>query len=213
MSREPACCTFELTFQVSTLHFLLISDPTDPRLSDFRNVPDPELLQRRGIFVAEGRLVVRRLLTERPIRDPVGDGDRTAHAALADVLGARPDLPVYVVSPAVMKEISGFNIHRGCLAIGERPHPMAVAAGVAGARTVVLLERVANADNIGGIFRNAAAFGAGAVLLDEAVGRPAVPQGDPHVDGRSARRAVRPRGERGFGTSGAAAGADSPPSR
>ena len=90
-----------------------------------------------------------------------------AHAALADVLGARPDLPVYVVSPAVMKEVSGFNIHRGCLAIGERPPHLQWQEAVADARTVVVLERVANADNIGGIFRNAAAFGAGAVLLDE----------------------------------------------
>jgi tRNA G18 (ribose-2'-O)-methylase SpoU len=71
-----------------------------------------------------------------------------------------------------MKEVSGFNIHRGCLAIGERPHPMEWQQAVGDARTVVLLERVANADNIGGIFRNAAAFGAGAVLLDAATTDP-----------------------------------------
>ena len=149
------------------MHFLLISDPSDPLLSDFRNVPDPELLKRRGVFVAEGRLVVRRLLTESPYATRSVMVTEPAHAALADVLGARPDVPVYVVSPAVMREVSGFNIHRGCLAIGERPHPMAWQQAVADARTVVLLERVANADNIGGIFRNATAFGARAVLLDE----------------------------------------------
>jgi tRNA G18 (ribose-2'-O)-methylase SpoU len=44
---------------------------------------------------------------------------------------------------------------------------MAWQQAVADARTVVLLERVANADNIGGIFRNAAAFGVGGVLLDD----------------------------------------------
>ena len=148
------------------MHFLLISDPSDPLLSDFRNVPDPELLKRRGVFVAEGRLVVRRLLTESPYATRSVMVTEPAHAALADVL-ARPDLPVYLVSPAVMKEVSGFNIHRGCLAIGERPHPMAWQQAVADARTVVLLERIANADNIGGIFRNAAAFGARAVVLDQ----------------------------------------------
>jgi tRNA G18 (ribose-2'-O)-methylase SpoU len=154
------------------LHFLLVSNPTDPRLCDFRNVPDPELLRERGIFVAEGRLVVRRLLTESSYATRSVMVTEPAHAALADVLDARADLPVYVVSPAVMKEVSGFNIHRGCLAIGERPHPLPWQQAVAGARTVVLLERVANADNIGGIFRNAAAFGAGAVLLDEASADP-----------------------------------------
>ena len=35
----------------------------DPRLEDYRNVPDPDLLRTRGIFIAEGRHVVRRLLT------------------------------------------------------------------------------------------------------------------------------------------------------
>jgi tRNA G18 (ribose-2'-O)-methylase SpoU len=154
------------------LHFLLISDSTDPRLSDFRNVPDPELLRERGIFVAEGRLVVRRLLTESPYATRSVMVTEPARAALADVLGARPDLPVYVVSPAVMKEVSGFNIHRGCLAIGERPRALAWQDAVARARTLVVLERVANADNVGGIFRNAAAFGAGAVLLDAATTDP-----------------------------------------
>ena len=150
------------------MKFLLISDPTDPRLSDFRNVPDPELLRERGIFVAEGRLVVRRLLTESSYATRSVIVTEPAHAALADVLDARADLPVYVVSPAVMKEVSGFNIHRGCLAIGERPRPLPWQQAVAGARTVVLLEQVANADNVGGIFRNAAAFGVEAVILDEA---------------------------------------------
>jgi tRNA G18 (ribose-2'-O)-methylase SpoU len=154
------------------LQFLLISDSADPRLSDFRNVPDPELLRERGIFVAEGRLVVRRLLTESSYATRSVMATEPAHAALADVLDTRPDLPVYVVPPSVMKEVSGFNIHRGCLAIGDRPQAMPWQRAVADARTVVLLERVANADNIGGIFRNAAAFGADAVLLDEASADP-----------------------------------------
>jgi tRNA G18 (ribose-2'-O)-methylase SpoU len=164
--------TLDLASLLLSLKFLLICDPTDTRLSDFRNVPDPELLRERGIFVAEGRLVVRRLLTESPYTTRSMMVTEPARAALADVLDARPDLSVYVVSPAVMKDVSGFNIHRGCLAIGERPQPMAWQQAVAGVRTVVLLERVANADNIGGIFRNAAAFGAGAVLLDEASADP-----------------------------------------
>ena len=87
-------------------------------------------------------------------------------AVLADVIARRPDLPVYVVPPPLMGGITGFNIHRGCLAIGERPRPSAWQDLVTGAKTIVVLERVANADNVGGVFRNAAAFGAEAVLLD-----------------------------------------------
>src|SRR5205814_9667994 len=59
----------------------------------------------------------------------------------------------------------GCNIQRGCLALVERPAAQPPEAVIAQAHTVVVLEAVANADNVGGIFRNAAAFGADAVLL------------------------------------------------
>ena len=77
-----------------------------------------------------------------------------------------------------MNAIAGFNIHRGCLAIGERPRPAAGRSVIEvvnsqlpqpdSQRSSSCLERVANADNVGGVFRSAAAFGAGAVLLDPA---------------------------------------------
>jgi len=148
-----------------------IDNPGDVRLDDYRNVPDGELLRTRGIFVAEGRLVVRRLLTESRLRARSAMLTPGAHTALADVLSQRPDLPVYVVSQLVMDGVTGFNIHRGCLAIGERPEPMpwqAVLTQLKPEATMVVLERVSNADNVGGVFRNAAAFGAGAVLVDNA---------------------------------------------
>ena len=174
--------------------FLLLSNPSDSRLDDYRNIPDPELIQRRGIFVAEGRLVVRRLITSNryPVRSVMVT--EAAHAALGDLWPERPDLTVYVVTREVMNEVTGFNIHRGCLAIGERgpsadwrdllststsqlptpslttpnpPTPKFPTPKLLTPKLILLLERIANADNVGGIFRNAAAFGADAVLLDE----------------------------------------------
>ena len=143
-----------------------IDDPGDARTDDYRNIPDADLLERRGIFVAEGRLVVRRLLAGSALTTRSVMVTRAARDALADVLASRPDVPVYLVPQATMDGIAGFSIHRGCLAVGERPRPARWQDVAAGARTVVMLERVANADNVGGIFRNAAAFGADAVLLD-----------------------------------------------
>lgn len=150
-----------------------ITDPEDPRLADYRGVSDPELSARSGVFVAEGRLVVRRLLTESSLAARSVLVTPAARDALRDVLAARPDLPVYVVPQALMNGITGFNIHRGCLAIGERParaqwREVVASASKQEAATLVLLERVANADNVGSVFRNAAAFGASAVLLDAA---------------------------------------------
>ena len=149
-----------------------IDDARDVRLDDYRNVPDGDLLRNRGIFVAEGRLVVTRLLIESGLTARSVMVTPAAHAALADVLSSRADLPIYVVSQVLMRGITGFDMHRGCLAIGERPTPTPWPALVTSLRLppdarIVVLERVANADNVGGVFRNAMAFGAAAVLVDE----------------------------------------------
>ena len=158
-----------------------IEDATDGRLRDYRGASDPELARGAGLFVAEGRLVVRRLLLDSrfPTRSVLVT--EPALAALADVVDARPALPVFLVPQTLMRGITGFNIHRGCLAIGERTatvrwqdvvgsfHPEPAAeAGVRRQTLILVLEGVANADNVGGIFRSAAAFGASAVLLDPA---------------------------------------------
>jgi tRNA G18 (ribose-2'-O)-methylase SpoU len=143
-----------------------IDDPGDSRLDDYRSVPDAELIERRGIFVAEGRLVVGRLLVGCRLQTRSVMLTDAARVALQDVLDARPDVPVYLVPPSFTQAITGFNIHRGCLAIGERPAACHWRTLARGARRMVILERVANADNVGAVFRNAAAFGVDAVLLE-----------------------------------------------
>lgn len=149
-----------------------IADPDDPRLAHYRNVPDPELLERAGLFVAEGRFVVRRLLGDsRQTTRSVMVTD-TALAALGELPVTHPDLPVYVVPRTVMNGVTGFNIHRGCLAIGKRPAIRDWRGLAADARRLVVMERVGNADNVGSIFRNAAAFGVDAVLLGPACADP-----------------------------------------
>ena len=78
---------------------------------------------------------------------------------------------MYVCDRSVLESITGFNFHRGCLALARRPEPRA-ASDLAGARRLIALEGVGNPDNIGGVFRTAAALGAGGVLLDPASGDP-----------------------------------------
>ncbi len=81
--------------------------------------------------------------------------------ALADVL--RPEnYPVYQAPQALLDAVTGFHVHRGCLAIGERPQAATVPAH---ARTVVVLEDLVDVDNLGASVRNAAAFGVDAVVL------------------------------------------------
>ena len=149
-----------------------IDDPADARLEDYRNVPDPELIERRGIFVAEGRLVVARLLEDSRFTARSVLVTDAAWRAMSDALnrgsraGTAKDLPVYVVPQWIINAVTGFNIHRGCLAIGERSAVPPWQEVAAQARRLVVIERVANADNVGAIFRHAAAFGVDGVLLE-----------------------------------------------
>ena len=74
--------------------------------------------------------------------------------------------PVYVAGPAVFDQIAGFPVHRGVLALAGRRVPADAMALLEGVATAVIVEGVNDHENLGAIFRNAAAFGAGAVLLD-----------------------------------------------
>ena len=141
--------------------------PGDPRVSDYRTVAEPELVRSRGLFVAEGRLIVRRLLETRrsAIRSILLS--EAAYRSLEDALTSVSDqVPIYLCRSADFLGVTGHNIHRGCLALVERPPVLALTEVLADARTIVVLEDVSNADNVGGVFRNAAAFGIDAVLLN-----------------------------------------------
>ena len=145
-----------------------VTDVDDPRVADYRHLADGDRLRARGLFVAEGRLVVRRVLDDPAYRVRSLLLTDAARASLDDVLERVPDLTPCIVSLEAMQAITGFNIHRGCLAIVDRPAPVdleTLAGRLQGATLAVALDEVANADNVGGVFRNALAFGAGAVLL------------------------------------------------
>jgi tRNA G18 (ribose-2'-O)-methylase SpoU len=145
----------------------------DPRVADYRLLATPHVLSRRGLFVAEGRMVVARLLQAPRIRTQSLLVTPTAWRALAPhVPAARRDVPVYLVAQALMNDLTGFALHRGCLAMAERPVvPLLRADALPGPRLLVL-EGVNNPDNIGGLFRNAAAFGVDLVVLGPACGDP-----------------------------------------
>jgi tRNA G18 (ribose-2'-O)-methylase SpoU len=140
----------------------------DPRLGDYRHVADPSWLRAHGLFVAEGRLVVERLLDRDGFRIKSILLTPAASAAMPQVTRAAQ---VYVAPQGVVNEVTGFNFHRGCLAIVHRPAEAALEDFMA-RRRLLALEGVGNPDNVGGLFRVAAAFGVDGVLLDMASGDP-----------------------------------------
>jgi tRNA G18 (ribose-2'-O)-methylase SpoU len=143
-----------------------VDNAADPRLADYAPLSDAALLQARQLFIAEGRLVVERVLGDRSLTvRSLLLNDASLHALQASIGSLPAATPVYVTAVEHFAAITGFNLHRGCLALVERPPVRSPAALAQTARTLVVLEAVTNADNVGGVFRNAAAFGVDAVLL------------------------------------------------
>ena len=146
--------------------------PADP-LDDYRALNDPatrRVLERRGrYFVVEGVLALEALLgSPYPIRSVVATPRRAARVTA--LVGDRA--PVVVRSEDEVAEVAGFDVHRGVLAAADRlplPEPSAV---LRPARLVVVVEGVSDHENLGALFRNAAAFGADAVLLDPTTADP-----------------------------------------
>lgn len=147
-----------------------IESPDDPRIADYRDIREKDLVGRRDLFVAEGEVVLTVLVgaaRHRPLSLLL---DERRVGSLSGLLARlEPEVPVYVASRAVLDAIAGFPLHRGILALGRKarmPAARELLAGLPERATVVVAMGIANHDNIGGIFRNAAAFGADAVLLD-----------------------------------------------
>lgn len=136
----------------------------DPRLADFRSVSDSELLRRRNLFVAEGRLVVGRLVEAGHRVTAVLVNDASRRALDRQLSSLADGVPVYVCETGDFESVTGFHLHRGCLALAERPAAALPEEVMRGCDHLVVLEGVTDADNVGSAFRNAAAFGARVVL-------------------------------------------------
>jgi tRNA G18 (ribose-2'-O)-methylase SpoU len=144
-----------------------VGDAADPRLADYVRLTDVHLRRSleaaHGLFVAEGEKVIRRAITAGyPVRSLLLTRDTLT--GLDDLARGFPG-PVYVVSPEVARELTGYRVHRGALAsMRRRPLPPA-ASVVAGAQRIAVLEDIVDHTNVGAIFRCVAALGFDAVVL------------------------------------------------
>lgn len=152
-----------------------IDDPADPRIAGLVSIKERDLTGRHGRFIAEGTVVLRMLAAAHS----AGRGIEAEAILLlenrvsgvSDILTEFPaDIPVYVANAVVFDAIAGFNMHRGVLALGRRDQAPGMDAliGASPAKSLVLAAcGISNHDNMGSMFRNAAAFGADAVLMDD----------------------------------------------
>lgn len=157
-----------------------IDDASDSRLDDIRNLNKsdsrPDLPGGKGLVIAEGNLIVPRLVRSRfPLRAIFGTPSKLA--VLADALSTEEakiaaTAPWYSLSREIMAEAAGFDLHRGLLASADRAPELSPAEVYRGAKTLALLEGVGDHENIGALFRNAAGMGVDGVLFGAACADP-----------------------------------------
>jgi len=158
-----------------------VHDSDDPRLDPYRDLNDPTARIRpvadESVFVVEGRLAVERLLTsEYAVRSLLVDDHQVTAARDLVVAAQARGATVFVGSRAMVAGTVGFALHRGVVAVANRPSPAGPGRLLAeAARTsapegapplLAVLEGLNDHENIGALFRNAAAFGVAGVLLD-----------------------------------------------
>ena len=163
-----------------------VTDPDDARLDLYRALNDPAGRMRfdadHSVFVVEGRLAVDRLLTSRyAVRSLLVDDHQVQTVSRLVEITRAQGAPVFVGSRAVVAHTVGFALHRGVVAVARRPPPTdperllldSVPTTPGGRRPVVaVLEGLNDHENIGALFRNAAAFGLSGVFLDPTCGDP-----------------------------------------
>lgn len=160
-------------------HRIDITDPNDPRVDAYRAQKDAWLRARHretgthagdaasaatrtgydgGLFMAEGGLVLRQLVESRFQPESLLVIEARL-GSIKDELARIPEsTPLYVVTREAMESICGFDMHRGVLCAARRGTDRTVQELLLGSRVLVVLEDLANHDNVGGIFRSAAAL-------------------------------------------------------
>lgn len=144
-----------------------ITDPDDERVDDFRDLNSidrrPDLPTGKGLVIAEGVLVVQRMLASRFAPHAFLGTERRLIELAGDLTGSKA--PFYRASAELMAEVVGFHLNRGVLGVARRAPALTVMQVLVGARTVAVLEGVNDHENLGSIFRNAAGLGVDAVIF------------------------------------------------
>lgn len=155
-------------------NLISVSDKDDPRLAPYLSIRERDLTRGHGArFIVEGKVTLDALIRRSRFGIEslfLAEGRTEPLADLLDELAA--DVPVYIAPQELMDSVAGFPVHRGVLACGIKGAAMTAAdliSAVAqtGPATVLVLIGLSNHDNVGSCFRNATAFGAAGVILDD----------------------------------------------
>jgi tRNA G18 (ribose-2'-O)-methylase SpoU len=157
------------------MNIIPIDDPADPRLDAYRDLRSEDVRRRGPLFIAEGRLVVRRLITSRYTTASVL-AESLRLPELEPIVG--DETPIYVVNQALIREVAGFNFHRGLLACGRREPFLpidgldAIASESVEPPLALAAISLNDLENLGSLLRTAAALGIFNIVLNSQTADP-----------------------------------------
>ncbi len=155
-----------------------VTDINDPRIARYRSLRyTPDDHKRDKVFVAEGFKVVKRLLEcGLTIESVFAEGKYYDFFRDYPSINALNDEQKLTADKSVMEQITGFRLHTGIMAIALQPQFTSLDELKP---PLVLLNGIVDAENVGSIVRNCAAFGIESLVFD-------LPTANPYL-----RRAVR----------------------
>ena len=149
--------------------FIRIEDFNDPRLDVFVRLTGAQLRSKlepeKGVFIAESPTVIEVALDSGCEPVALLTDERIINGSVEKIIEKCGDVPIYTASREVLEQLTGFALTRGALCAMKRPAQPPLEELLKDARTVAVLENIADSTNIGAVFRSAAALGVDAVLV------------------------------------------------
>lgn len=146
-----------------------IEDFSDPRLDIFVRLTGAQLRSKlepeKGVFIAESPTVIEVALDSGCEPVALLTDERLINGAVEKIIKRCEGVPIYTATKDVLEQLTGFALTRGALCAMKRPPMLSLDELLKNARTVAVLENIADSTNIGAIFRSAAALGVDAVLV------------------------------------------------
>ena len=146
-----------------------IDDFSDPRLDLFVRLTGAQLRSsiesERGVFIAESPTVIEVALDSGCEPIALLTDERLINGSVEKIIERCEGVPVYTAKKDVLEKLTGFALTRGALCAMQRPKMPTLDELLKDAKTVAVLENIADSTNIGAIFRSAAALGVDAVLV------------------------------------------------
>ncbi|WP_142416563.1 TrmH family RNA methyltransferase [Bartonella massiliensis] len=153
------------------LDITTIDKTNDPRLKNYHNIREKDLVGRQQHFVAEGKITLSALLHSKEFSAlSLLVVEKRLPGLLPLLEKTQPLCPIYCVPQKVIDNITGFHVHRGILSIGKRKTLLSLQSflqNLPEKALILVLCGISNHDNMGSIFRNAASFASHGIIVDK----------------------------------------------